>query len=581
MSTAQAAATAFHPDAPADERVEALGHLQAAHMPGVSELLPPEPVRALVEHVRSMYEEQDMMAKAINANVVPFPSARSKQGQRGMQSVQLDELNLSVVGDYFERPGALPFEALRSMVDQTPVLSSVVLTRQRQVQRFCRPGVPGTDKPGFEIRHIDSDHKLTPDEQQQVQQLTRFISNCGWEFKPRHRKALKRDPFHQFMAKAVRDTLSMDSTGIELEWKRDAALGIDGFYAVDGATIRLCTELGYRGIDSIFALQVVQGRICTAYSYEDLVYEPRNPRSDVTAAGYGLSETELLIKVVTGFLNAMTLNIKGFDSNAIPKGMLHLSGNYTQDDLNAFKRYWNSMVRGVNNAWSLPVMISKDQESKASFERFGLDFNEMYFAKWMTFLTSIICAIFGMSPAEINFDSFSGGNTSPLAGSDTEEKITASKDSGLWPLLSYFESVLSENIVADFGPWAFGWTGLEREDADKKHEMRKLVLTVDEARAEEGYKPHPNPMLGSAPLNPTLVGPWQQAQQAAQQQGPDFGAAPAGQPGAGDGEPVAAHGDFGDGHPGDFGREGAEDFGSDGGGLDFGKAMPLVLEVDL
>ncbi len=577
-----ASATAFDPSAPADERQQALAVMQAGHMPTSSDLLPSEPIRALVAQIQGAYEEQ-AFAKAINANVVPFPSRTSRAGEPGMQSVQIDEQNLSLVGEYWERPGALNFDALRAMVEQTPVLSSVVMTRVRQVQRFCQVADSGVDKPGFQISHVDHQHQLTPDERAQQQQLNRFISNCGWEFKPRRRKALRRDGFHQFMAKAVRDSLSMDSVGIELEWKRDRSLGIDGFYAVDGSTLRLCTERGYRGDDEIFALQVVQGRVSTAYSFEDLIYEARNPRTDVRAAGYGLSETELLIRVVTGFLNAMTLNIKGFDSNAIPRGMLHLSGHYTQADMDAFKRYWNSMVRGVNNAWSLPVMVSKDQESKASFESFGNEFNEMYFSKWMTFLTSIICAIFGMSPAEINFDSFTAGSTSALAGSDTAEKLAASKDSGLRPLLSYFEGLLTDYVISDFGEnFVFRWTGLDPEDADKKHEIRKLVLTVDEVRAEEGYEAHPDPTLGSAPMNPALIAAWQASLQA---QAQDFG--PDGQPVA-PGAGGSAEGDFGGGTPGDFGTgdrppavgEITGDFGGDTG-EDFGKALPLVLEVAL
>lgn len=581
-----ATATAFNLAAPADERTDALTQVQAAHMPGLSDLLPPEPIRQVVAHIQAELEEQSL-AKAIDPTVVPFPSSRSRTGEPGMQSVQIDELQLSVMGDYWERPGALSFDSLRAMVEQTPVLSGVVLTRIRQMQRFCRIA-DSLDKPGFQIVHVDPSHQLSADEREQVQLFNRFISNCGWEFKPRRRKAMRRDAFGQFVAKAVRDSLTMDSVGIELEWKRDKALGIDGFYAVDGATIRLCTEQGYRGDDEIFALQVVQGRVSTAYTYDDLIYEPRNPRTDVRAAGYGLSETELLIRVVTGFLNAMSLNIKGFDSNSIPKGMLHLSGNYTQQDVDAFKRYWNSMVKGVNNAWTLPVMVSKDQESRASFERFGVEYNEMYFSKWMTFLTSIICAIFGMSPAEINFDSFTAGSTSALAGSDTSEKLAASRDSGLRPLMSYFEGLMTDYVISDFGDqWAFRWTGLDPADAEKKHEVRKLVLTVDELRAEEGYEAHPNPALGSAPVNPALMGAWQQLQQQGGGGPADFGEQPGGAPGqpAGDG----ADGDFGDGDGGDFGQEGlpgdeaggqAEDFGGDAG-EDFGKAMPLVFEVSL
>lgn len=528
--TNQASGVAFNGAAPQEERTEALAELQQAHKPGLSDLIPSDDVRHVIEHINSQYQNEDMYKSGA---LVPFPSKAAKAGDRGMQSVRLDDWALSMNGDFWDRPSALGFDSLRSMVEQTPVLNAVILTRIRQVQRFCRVADKSNDQPGFEIRHVDRNHQIEPAELESIHLLNRFMSNCGWEFNPRKRKVLRRDSFSSFMAKSVRDSLTFDSAAIETEWKRDKSLGIDGFYAVDGSTIRLCSEQGYRGDDEIFALQVVQGRVSTPYTFENLVYEPRNPRTDVNACGYGLSEVELLVRVVTGFLNAMSYNIKGFDSNAIPKGMLHMSGNYTSQDIDAFKRYWNSMVKGVNNAWSLPVMVSKDQDSKASFEKFGIDFNEMYFSKWMTFLTSIICAIFGMSPAEINFDSFTGGSSSALSGSDTAEKLAASKDSGLRPLLSYYENLMSDFIIGEFSDkYVFRWTGLDPEDADKRHEMRKLVLSIDEIRAEEGYEASDNG-LGDAPVNPALIGPWMQLQQAAQQQDeqPDFGQPGAGQPG--------------------------------------------------
>ncbi|MBV9201317.1 MAG: hypothetical protein JOY83_16635 [Alphaproteobacteria bacterium] len=112
----------------------------------------------------------------------------------------------------------------------------------------------------------------------------------------------------------------------------------------------------------------------------------RNPRADVRLAGYGLGEPELLIRVVTGFLNAMSYNIAGFDQNAIPKGILQLTGDYGAEDLAAFRRYWNAMVKGINNAWALPVLTSKDPDGKATFTPFNVEFNEMHFSKWMTLL---------------------------------------------------------------------------------------------------------------------------------------------------------------------------------------------------
>ena len=570
-----APATAFDHSAPQDERVDALGEIQKAAMPtALSDLLPQDAVRDVIAHINADFEEQ-AFRKAINPGIVPFPSGRSQRGERGMQSVQLDDWQLSVNGYYWERPSAMGFDSLRMMVEQTPVLNALVLTRVRQVQRFARVAEDNSEAPGFEIKHIDKAHQLDEAEVNSIQLLNRFFSNCGWEFNPRKRKALRRDSFSQFMAKVVRDTLTLDSVGIETEWKKDRALGLDGFYALDGGTIRLCTEEGYMGDDEIFALQVVQGRISTAYTFEDLIYEPRNPRSDVRVCGYGLPETELLVRVVTGFLNAMTYNIKGFDNNAIPKGMLHLSGNYTQADLDAFKRYWNSMVKGINNQWSLPVMVSKDQESRASFEKFGVEYNEMYFSKWMTFLTSIICAIYGMSPAEINFDSFTAGSTSALAGSDTAEKLAASKDSGLRPVLSYFENLFTDYIAAEFSDkYVFRWTGLDPADQQQKFEMRKMVLTVNEARAEEGYEAIDGP-LGDAPLNPALIGPWMQMTQQQPQQ--DFGdPASAGSPG----KPLDGDEGPDEQQPQEAPTEAPEPAPDDGEEMDFGKALPVVYVIE-
>jgi len=558
-----------------DERFDAQVELQNSHIDR-SSLIPPGHLKPLIDFMVNSYEDQALAKSA--STVVPFPSKNA--GKKGVQSVVVDDLNYAITGEYVERPGAMNFSVLRGMVEQTPVLSAVVMTRVRQVQAFCKVQESGFG-PGFVIRHADKAHKLTDEERKTTELLQRFFLNTGWEFNPRQRKRLGRQSLRQFIALSVRDSLAMDSAPIETEMKRNKALGIDGFYAVDGATIRLCTDEGYRENDEIFALQVVQGNVRTAYDYNGLIYEPRNPRTDVMASGYGMSETELLIKVVTGFLNAMTLNIRGFSDNSIPKGVLHLSGNYSESDLASFKRFWNGMVKGVNNAWSVPVLVSKDQESKASFENFGVEFNEMMFAKWMSFLTSLICAIYGMSPSEINFDSFSGGNTSPLGGSDTAEKLADSKDKGLRPLLGYFENLMTDYVVSDFSDkYCFRWCGLDEEDTQVKETRAMAILTVNEMRAQEGYDKMDGD-IGDAPLNPSLIGPWLQLQQTAQApdtgQPPEDGAPPdkpgfgADDDGADFGQPQ--QGGDGDDQPPGGGQEQAQDDDSDDPGQPFGKSL--------
>lgn len=555
--------TAHNPAAPADEQQDAMRQAQRAAMPSsVADMMP------MVKFMAEQYEDQEMTKALRKQALIPVPLAHPRSGKPGMQSVFLDERRIEMLGEYYERPGSFNFDGLRMMVDRVPVLSAVILTRQRQVKRFCRVQENGVG-PGFSIRLKDKSAKLGKDEQQSIQLLEGFFTNCGWESNPRQRARLRRDNFSGFMMKTTRDSLVLDSAPIETEFKRDKKLGIDGFYAADGATIRLCSEQGYRGDDEVFALQVVQGNIRAAYTYDDLIYVPRNPRTDVMVGGYGMSETELLVQTVTGFLNAMTYNLKYFDSNTIPKGMLHLSGDYSQEDLNSFKRYWNAMVKGINNAWTLPVMVSKNQESKAAFEKFGVDVDDVLFAKWMTFLTAIICAIYGIAPDEINFESFSAGNTSALSGSDTEEKLVNSKDKGLRPLLSHFEDLFSDYIVSEFGDkYVFRWTGLDDKTQEQQWVEESALSTVNEARKSRGMDEIKEPW-GEAPLNQVLMGAYMQGAQAA---GEDYGnpdAQGGGQFGGGE-EPGAAPPPGGKpaGPPGAGGPPGADD-------ADMAKAMGL------
>uniref|UniRef100_UPI0034D15DE7 hypothetical protein n=1 Tax=Klebsiella pneumoniae TaxID=573 RepID=UPI0034D15DE7 len=148
-----------------------------------------------------------------------------------------------------------------------------------------------------------------------------------------------------------------------------------------------------------------------------------------------------------------------------------------------------------------------NQESKASFENFGVDVNEIMFAKWMTFLTSIICAIYGIAPDEINFESFTAG-ARPLSGSDTEEKLINSKDKGLRPLLSHFEDLFSDYIVSEFSDkYVFRFSGLDEKEKGQAWDEEKTLLTVNEARKARNWEELKEDW-GNAPLNQTLMQAW-------------------------------------------------------------------------
>lgn len=507
------------PRAPEAERFDANAELHKTFRPLASQLIPSEDLQPIIRAI-DLGLQNDLLAKASRANIVDFPGRRRDAENTGPKSVLLDEFGAQVSGEFYEKPGTLGFDSLRRMVGGMPILASIVLLRSRQVQRFCAPSEDGGI--GFEIRHRDKDHRPDPSEKQRMNDLGRFFTNCGWEFNPRKRKMMRRENFSSFIGKMVRDTLTLDAAPIELELKRDRNRGIDGFYSIDGSTIRLCTDDGWDGDPDIYAIQLVQGRVCAAYTREELIYEVRNESTSVTSYGYGMAEPELLVKVVTAFLNGMAYNADLFDKNSIPKGLLQITGEYSNEDLESFRRHWNAQVRGIENRHSLPVMVSRDSEGKATYTPFQTEQDEMAYAKWMVFLTSIACAIYGCDPVEISFESFSA-TRSTLSGSDTGHKMNSSRDKGLRPLMSWIEGTLSDFIVtSEDEDLVFRWNGMDEEDADKAWEAKKLILTVDELRAEQGYEPHIIPELGEAPLNPALIEPWLQVKHP-NLLNPDFG----------------------------------------------------------
>jgi hypothetical protein len=206
--------------------------------------------------------------------------------------------------------------------------------------------------------------------------------------------------------------------------------------------------------------------------------------------------------------------------------MLTLFGEYDERELKAFKQQWNAMVRGINNAWALPVMVSDTKDAQAHFEKFGVEFNEMYFAKWMVLLTSIVCAVYGLDPAEIYSESFSAGRSS-LSGQDTAERLAEARDTGLEPLMAFIEDVLTHEVLArrNQDGYVVRFHGIQPGDKAWEHDVDKLTLSVNELREKEG-RPQTEAAWGNAPVNPSLQGAYNLQQQN------EMAANPGGLPGA-------------------------------------------------
>lgn len=520
-------------EAHATERADARAEIQQLYHPTASDMPGTGEVSELVKSVMYAWESQDpaILDKGLGLSYGGPSGAGGANQMNGMltstglrnnnrepkpgepKSIFVDERGVfgTVPGGFKRRPSLFGPEHLRMMVENMPLLNAVILRRDRTIKRFLRPNERSRDMK-FEVRKADDSGKVRGKKGTEENKVESFLLHSGWEENPGVMRQMHRDTLPKFISKSIRDILTLDAWAIETIPTRNGR-SIDGYHAIDAATIYLASEQGYMGDDAIMAVQVVNGLPYTVYTDEELTYGVMNPRSDVLHSGYGYAPPEMIVKVVTGYLNALTYNLKGFDSNAIPKGILNIYGNFKEKEVEAFKQHWNASVRGVNNAWALPVMISENKDSKAEFMQFNEKFTDLYFAKWMVLLTSIVCSIYGMDPNEIYSEHFSAGKSS-LSGSDAAERLAEARDTGLEPLMSYIEDVLTANIVKRVaGPdFVFRFLGIQPTDKERQHEVENLTMSVRQLAEEYGVEPADEDWV-DAPANPNLMAAYIQGKQ--------------------------------------------------------------------
>ncbi len=470
---------------------------------------------AIVPRETLLELHQEFLASDLNKAVPTFaawqrPYPKYKR-DRHKSYLYIDELGIAAGGAMqpWVEKNTYAFEVLKAMVEHTSILNAVIVTRIRQIQPFLRPHQRHAEHPmGFEIRPKGKglSDKLTEDEKKISDDIQCFLLNCGDEQDPRKRDWIcRRSNLSTFMAKSIRDTLTMDACPIETEMTRNGKQ-LSGLYAIPGETIRLAHEEGYSGDDEIIAVQIYEDQVVTYYEPSELIYPIRNPRTDILASRYGYAETEQFVRIVTGFLNALNYNMAGFDRNNIPRGFLTMFGNFDQNQLNDFKRRWTSLLNGASRRWAFPVMASREKDAGATWTPIDVNFDEMHFAKWMSFLVSIICAIYSIGPEEINFDSFTSRQSTPLGGEDTSERLAASRDKGLEPLIAWYEGLFNEYVIplvhADY---ELRFVGLHSEDEEWLRSMKEKTSTYNEMRKLRGEDEFEDKVLGEAPMDPKLL----------------------------------------------------------------------------
>lgn len=536
------------PDVPGDERRDVNQLLLKALWSGLDrrDFVDPEQIRAGINWINA---QDAAVTKAVVLNPARYQYAHPYPERREGHKSVLQVNDLAIMGPtgghgWAEKPSMQSgFEFLRYFVESVDLLQAIILTLQRKAMRhFHRFDDHDGNPHGYTWARRDGE-KLTKADKKEIEYFDQVLQNSGTEFDPVLRRwTYHRRTYAEFMQALVYDSLSADAGPIEIEPKVARSAGIAGWYNLPYDTIRLAYEEGYRGNDAIVAVQVSLDEQAAILGYEadEILYEVRNPRSNALYCGYGQSENEVLVKAITSYLNTCTFNAAALDRNSIPRGFLTLFGDYQQGELDAFKANWNAMVRGAARRFALPVLVSKKKgEGGAQYTPVDAAGTEMFMTKWLSFLGSMGCAAHGITPDEINLESFSS-KTSSLSGDGTGERLAASHDRSLIPILAFCKRVTNSLVARFTEKYVITYVGLYPEDEQRKLERQKLALTVNEMRSLDAADPHPDPTIGEAPVNPTLMSLYMASKGIAQPGAEGEGGDPTGDGGEEDDDPYSS-----------------------------------------
>lgn len=419
----------------------------------------------------------------------------------------IDPLEFNSNLGYKDKSFSLSYTTLKRM-SKTPIINSIIKTRKNQVADFAEPQ-ENKYSTGFVVRKKSKngvEQKMDNKDKRIAFAITDFLIKGGnvgeWEH----------DDFDTFMRKIVDDSLTYDQMTFEIMRNRRGK--VESFVATDAATFRMANSFFAKDYDIPYFsndkglwgqdksdygpkikgyypayVQVYQNvKVSEFYPWE-LCFGVRNPSTSIFANGYGCSELEELINVVTSLLWGDEYNRRFFSQGSAPKGMLRVKGAVNETALQQFKQQWQSMITGVMQSWKTPV-VNQDVE----WIDLQKNNRDMEYSSWMEYLIKIACAIFNIDPIEIGWDiSRSSGRNGLFEGSQ-EKRLQNSKDKGLYPLLKFLQRKINKYIVEQIHPdYEFVFMGLNGMTIDQELDLDikkvQAFATINEIREKYEMKP--------------------------------------------------------------------------------------------
>jgi HK97 family phage portal protein len=304
------------------------------------------------------------------------------------------------------------------------------------------------------------------------------VERLEWAIKPRKGRKVRTDAdervrkteklfrkpdgvtaFASWLRPLIEDLLAIDAPTIER--RRDRAGNLIGLDIVDGATIKVLVDRNGRRprTPAPAYQQIIKGRIWADLTSDDLIYSPRNMRTNHM---YGFSPVEQLIVTINTVMRRQTQQLAYFTEGNLPQGIINGPDGWSPDQFKEFQQWFDSRLAG-----------NLGERSKLQWTPFGSKYQAFKdapikddFDEW---LARVVCFAFSLPPTPF---------IKQMNRSTSQEDQDRALEEGLLPLLKWAKR-LFDNIIQDdlgFHDLEFAWDTIIDLDPKKQADIHDVYL---------------------------------------------------------------------------------------------------------
>ncbi len=302
--------------------------------------------------------------------------------------------------------------------------------------------------------------------------------------------------FFDWLRILLEETFVTDAAALYMS--RDRGGGLIALFPIDGATIKPIIDFWGRSpqpyinqgelVYPAAYQQILKGYPAVEYSTRDLIYRPRNLRVNRV---YGYGPVEQILTTVNIALRRQVYLTDYFTEGNIPDSLIGVPENWTPSQIASYQKYWDAYFDGdsgrrrrakfIPGGVAKTFIQTKEPELKSPFD------------EW---LARIVCFAFSISPQALT-------QTMNRATAETQRGL--SEEEGLAPTLAWVKSLIDDILAREFDApdlefvWGSGrQTDPEMQEAILSSFTSKGILTLNEARADLGREPLPDPAADRA-----------------------------------------------------------------------------------